>query len=156
MSLEVLNLESGMADPVKAIIIVLVIAIALIFGFCCHFASRREDAEDRARQQAARAGTSGNTNRNNTGPVFIFGLQGTASNSNAGAAREAETNPTEDQPNEIQPDENRQSPDPIADSGPPPYRCVTVPSDPLPPPPSYEEALRASTEHLAISRQHIV
>lgn len=144
-----------MADPVKAVVIVLVILIALFFGFCCHFASRREEAEHRARQQSA-LGTSGNTNRNNTGPVFIIGLQGAASNSNARAAREAGSNPVEDQPNENPPDASPQSPDPIADGGPPPYSCVTTSGEPLPPPPSYEDALRASTEHLAITRQHIV
>lgn len=141
-----------MADAVKAIIICGVIVMAIFFGFCCHFLSQnRRDEEPASRNSRATQRTVvGNTNQNNMGPVYVIGLQGGGSN-----AREAGSNPGDDQPNENQSNERPQSPDPIADSGPPPYGCLTTSSEA--PPPSYEEALRASTENLAVTRhQHIV
>ena len=143
----------AVADPVKAIVIVLVVVIAILFGFCCHFASQKRRDEEEQNRRAMRQtapGNSENANQNNTTPVFIIGLQGPTSSSNYAGARE-------DHPNENLPGESPQGPDAIADSGPPPYSCLTASGEPVPPPPSYEEALRASTEHLAITRQqHIV
>ena len=125
-----------MADPVKAIVIVLVVVIAILFGFCCHFASlrRREEEQNRTALQQTAVGTTGNTNQTSTSAVYIFGLQGAASNSNA-RARGVVSNPIAA--------ESVRSPDVIADSGPPPYSCLATSGEPLPPPPSYEEALRA-------------
>lgn len=148
-----------MVDAVKAIIVCAVIIIAIFFGFCCHFISRnRRDEELASRSSGSRNSRAmqqtevGSTNQNNTGPVFVIGLQGRGLNSNA---REAGSHSGEGQTNENQPDETPLSADPIADSGPPPYGCLTT-SDEAPPP-SYEDALRVSTEHLAATRhQHIV
>ncbi|KAL9960720.1 hypothetical protein ACROYT_G034210 [Oculina patagonica] len=150
-----------MADPL-AIFVLSVIAISIFFGFCCHFVSQKRKDAERATLQTA-VGTSGfahprtsGTENWNTRPAFITGLQGAGLNSNV-RAREAESNPVEDQPNENPPDGSLLSPDPIADSGPPPYSCLSLSGEPLSPPPSYEAALRASTEQLAIARQgHIV
>ena len=140
-----------MVDALKAIIVCAVIVIAIFFGFCCHFVSRnRRDEELASRNSGVRNSRTmqqtvvGNTNQNNTGPVYVIGLQGGGLNSNA---RQPGSHSSEDQP------ENQ--PDPIVDSGPPPYGWLTT-SDEAPPP-SYEDALRASTEHLAATRhQHIV
>lgn len=145
-----------MADPL-AIFVALVIAISILFGFCCHYVSqKRRDAERESRATLQTAvGNSGNANRN-TRPVFITGLQGVASNSNVRAS-EAGSNPIDDRPNENPPDGSLFSPDLIADNGPPPYSCLSPSGEPLSPPPSYEAALRDSTEHLDITRQeHIV
>ena len=138
-----------MADTVKAIVVVVVIVIALFFGFCCHFASQKRREEEQNAEAVQGRGTSGNTtNRNNASTVYIIGLQGQGATSNSNA-RAPNENPLAD--------ESPQSPDPIADSGPPPYSCLTTSSGPLPLPPSYEEALSASTENLAATRQqHIV
>lgn len=143
----ILEEESCMADPVKAIVVVVAILIALFFGFCCHFASQKRRDEEQNRGAVQGRGTSGNTNQNNASTVYIIGLQdqGATSNSNTRAPNENGSQPT-----------SPQSPDPIADSGPPPYSCLTTAGEPLPPP-SYEEALGASTEHLAVTQQqHIV
>ena len=138
-----------MVDALKAIIVCVVVVIAIFFGFCCHFVSRnRRDEELASRNSGVRNSRTmqqtvvGNTNQNNTGPVYVIGL------------REPGSHSSEEQP-ENQPDETCQGPDPIVDSGPPPYGCLTT-SDEAPPP-SYEEAFRASTEHLAATRhQHSV
>ena len=145
-----------MVDAVKAIIVCAVVFLAIFFGFCCHFLSRnRRDEELASRSIGARNSRAmqqtevGNTNQNNTRPVFVIGLHGGRLNSNA---RETRSHSGEDQTNENQPDE---SADPIVESGPPPYGCLTT-SDEAPPP-SYEDALRVSTEHLAATRhQHVV
>jgi len=148
-----------MVDAVKAIIVCSVIFLAIVFGFCCHFLSRnRRDEELASRSSGARNSRAmqqtevGNTNQNNMGPVFVIGLHGRGLNSNA---RETRSHSGEDQTSENQPDETPRSADPIVESGPPPYGCLTT-SDEAPPP-SYEDALRVSTEHLAATRhQHIV
>ena len=133
-----------MDDHVKAFVVVSAIVIALFFGFCCHFASQKRRDEE---QNTRAFQTSGNANRNNVSTAYVMGLQdqGATSNSNARA-------PNENQP----PDGGLLSPDPIADCGPPPYRCLIPSGEPLSPPPSYEAALRASTEQLAVTRQHVV
>jgi len=140
-----------MADAVKAIVVCVVIIIALFFGFCCHFLSqRRRDEEFASRHARATQQTApGNTNQNNMGPVYIVGLQGGRMNSNT---REDGSHSGEEQSNENETNETSQSPDPIADNGPPPYGCLAT-SDEAPPP-SYEEALRASTEDLTATRHH--
>ena len=144
-----------MVDAVKATIICAAVVIAIFFGFCCHFLSRnRRDEEFASRNSRATQQTvGGNPNQSNTGPVYVIGLQGGRLNSNAREAG-SHTCTGEDQPNENQRDETLLSPDPIVDSGPPPYGCLTTSAEA--PPPSYEEALRVSTEHLAATgRQHI-
>ena len=145
-----------MVDAVKAIIVCVVVFLAIFFGFCCHYVSRnRRDEELASRNSRARNSRTmqqtvvRNESRNNTGPVFVIGLQGGGLNSNA-----REPGSHSDQP-ENQPDETPLSSDPIVDSGPPPYGCLTT-SDEAPPP-SYEDALGASAENLAaIRHQHIV
>lgn len=141
-----------MVDAVKAIIVCVVVLLAIFFGFCCHFFSRnRRDEELASHNRGARNSRTlqqtvvGNTRQNNTCPVFVIGLQGRGLNSN----------PREPGSHSDQPDETSLSPDPIVNSGPPPYGCLTT-SDEAPPP-SYEDVLGASMEHLAATRhQHIV
>lgn len=48
-----------------------------------------------------------------------------------------------------EPDENNKNPVYIDDSNLPPASNLTAFSEPLPPPPSYKEVLRASTENVA-------
>ena len=48
----------------------------------------------------------------------------------------------------IEPDENHKTPVHIDDSNLPPVSNLTAFGEPLPPPPSYEEVVRASTENL--------
>lgn len=141
-----------MADVGQVLVIVLVLVVAIVIGFCCHFASLKRREQERAanlsvQQQAA--GTHANQTRG-TSPVYVFGLQGAAGNSNstaaAAAAREEPTSHSaEDQVEESVP-VFPMSPDAIVDCGPPSYRCLAT--DELPPP-SYEEALRLSNENLA-------
>lgn len=139
-----------MADVGQVLVIFLVLVVAIVIGFCCHFASLKRREQERAanlRVQQQAAGINANQTRG-TSPVYVFGLQGAAGNSNstAAAAREEPTSQSaEDQVEESVP-VLPMSPDAIADCGPPSYRCLAT--DELPPP-SYEEALRLSNENLA-------
>ena len=145
-------------DVVKTVVIVLVVIVAILVGFCCHFASlkRREEelAARRTAQHQAVLPPAGNENQNDASPVYIFRLQGATGSSNSAVTAREQSNPVEDPG---VPEGSPQSPDPIADSGPPSYSCLAAPEEP--PPPSYEEAVRASTENLAVerlAREHFV
>lgn len=130
-----------MVDVVKAVVICLVVAVAILLGCCCHYASLKRREEEMALRNSRTMQQTENTNQN-TVPV---------------PNREG-SNPIEGQRQPIQtpPEETPQSPDAIADSGPPSYSCLAASGDtqlPDLPPPSYDEAVRASTEHLAVTRQ---
>lgn len=134
-----------MADIGQAFVIVLIIVVAIVIGFCCHFASlKRRDQERAANLRASQQAAGPTANHNeSTGPVYLFGLQGATGTSNSTGAAGGESHSAEDRAEASVPT----SPDAIADCGPPSYRCLAA-SDELPPP-SYEEAIRASTEDIA-------
>lgn len=134
-----------MADIGQAFVIVLIVVVAIVIGFCCHFASlKRRDQERAANLRASQQAAGPTVNHNeSTGPVYLFGLQGATGTSNSTGAAGGESHSAEDRAEVSVPT----SPDAIADCGPPSYRCLAA-SDELPPP-SYEEAMRASTEDIA-------
>ena len=138
-----------MIEVGRTVVIVLVVMLfAIIVGCCCHFSSlkRREELAARRRSQrqtVLQPAGNGNGNQNNrTSPVYIFRLQGARTSNSTVIAREHRSNPFEGHANRGHA-ESLQSPDTIVVSGPPSYSCLAASNEP--PPPSYEEVVRAST-----------
>lgn len=143
-----------MVNVETVIIIVVVIIFALSFGFCCHFLSSSKQRRDELARRYSRPTeqiTVTTDVQRNTGRVYMLHFQGTNSNN-------SDTNPAGadggQNPSMNESEEN--APDPIVESGPPPYSGLETDIDsvePRLPPPSYEDALRISIENLATPRE---
>ena len=122
-----------MVSTDTVIIIVAVLLFILAVGFCCHFCTdkRREEELARRNRLSAIQQTPG---QNTAGSPVDTNMLGESPNSTRGGTIQ---NPVEEN-----------TPDPIADRGPPTYEETS--REPELPPPSYEEALTLSIENLAI------
>ena len=149
--------EENSMDAGSVLVIIAIIIGAILFGCCCHFCTnkRREEqlAELRANDTAVPRLVATQSPNDNQTPVYILHLQANNSERNVNADSNSERR-SDEAPHE----ENEPISDTIVESGPPPYSCLTRTDEPQCPPPSYDEALRTSTENLTTTReqQHFV